>query len=76
MSIETREIRCTGCGSLLAKLADGALTLQRNDLQASFDGDFRASIVCYRAKCRRLNVLRLRASTGEGDRAPRPPPPR
>jgi hypothetical protein len=73
MSIETREIRCAGCGSLLAKLADGALTLQRNDLQATFAGDLRASIVCYRAKCRRLNVLRLRASTGDSDPAARPP---
>jgi hypothetical protein len=72
MSIQTREIRCTGCGSLLAKLADGALSLHRNDLQATFDGDFRASIVCYRAKCRRLNVLRLRA--GADDRPARPPP--
>lgn len=74
MSIETREVRCSGCGSLLAKLADGALTLQRNDLQATFDGDFRAAIVCYRAKCRKLNVLRSRASTGDSDRTPRPTP--
>lgn len=59
---------------MLAKLADGALTLHRNDFQASFDGDFRASIVCYRAKCRRLNVLRLRASDGADDRIARPPP--
>jgi hypothetical protein len=73
MSIETREIRCTGCGSLLAKLADGALTLQRNDLQATFEGDFRAAIVCYRARCRRLNTVRLRATAGGGDRADRPP---
>jgi hypothetical protein len=74
MSIDSREIRCTGCGSLLAKLADGALALQRSDLQATFDGDFRASIVCYRAKCRRLNVLRVRAPAGGDDRAVRPPP--
>ena len=74
MSIETREVRCTGCGSLLAKLADGALSLQRNDLQATIDGDFRASIVCYRAKCRRLNVLRVRAPAGGDDRPVRPPP--
>ena len=74
MSIETREVRCTGCGSLLAKLVDGALTLHRNDFQASFDGDFRASIVCYRAKCRRLNVLRLHAAGGADDGIPRPPP--
>lgn len=65
MSIEAREVRCTGCGSLLAKLADGALTFRRSDMQATFEGDdLRASIVCYRAKCRRLNVLRLRARDG------------
>jgi hypothetical protein len=74
MSIETREVRCTGCGSLLAKLADGALTLQRNDLQATFDGDFHASIVCYRARCRRLNVLRVRAAEGSSGDASDPPP--
>ena len=73
MSIETREVRCTGCGSLLAKLVDGALTLHRNDFQASFDGDFRASIVCYRAKCRRLTVLRLRPFGGADDRVPGSP---
>jgi len=74
MSIETREVRCTGCGSLLAKLVDGALTLHRNDFQASFDGDFRASIVCYRAKCRRLNVLRLGTSGVADDGIPRTSP--
>ena len=73
MSIETREVRCAGCGSLLAKLADGALTLQRNDLQATFAGDLRASIVCYRAKCRRLNVLHQCASGRADERIARPP---
>jgi hypothetical protein len=74
MSIETREVRCAGCGSLLAKLTDGALTIQRNDLQATFDGDLRAAIVCYRARCRKLNVLRVRSSSGDSDRNPQPPP--
>ena len=73
MTIETREIRCTACGSLLAKLADGALTIQRNDLQVAFDGDFRMSIICYRAKCRRLNVLRFRVCGGS-DGSMRSPP--
>ena len=75
MPIETREVRCAGCGSLLAKLADGALSFQRSDLQVTLDGDFRASIVCYRAKCRRLNVLRVLPSDGGGRRAERSPPP-
>jgi phage FluMu protein Com len=74
MSIAKREIRCAGCGSLLAKLAGGALTLQRNDLQATFDGDFHASIVCYRARCRRLNVLWVRAGSGSSGDASDPPP--
>jgi hypothetical protein len=34
MSIETPDVRSAGCGSMLAKLADGALSLQRSDLQA------------------------------------------
>jgi hypothetical protein len=72
MSIEAREIRCAGCGSLLAKLAGGTLHLQRGELQASFDGDFHGSIVCYRARCRRLNVIRVgpadRHEAGSGPR--------
>ena len=66
---DATEIRCAGCDSLLAKLAGGTLQLQRGDLQASFDGDFHASIVCYRARCRRLNVVRVVSSTG-GDPSP------
>jgi len=54
-----KEIRCAGCGSLLAKLAGATLNLQRGDLQASFDGRFHASIVCYRARCRRLSVVQV-----------------
>lgn len=74
MQIEAREFRCTGCGSLLAKLVDGALSLLRSDLQATFDGDFHASIVCYRAKCRRLNVLRVHSPDRGGHDAGRSPP--
>ena len=55
----SKELRCAGCGSLLAKLEAGKLNLQRGDLQASFDGRFHASIVCYRARCRRLNVVEV-----------------
>ena len=67
----SREIRCAGCGSLLAKLAEGALHLRRGDLQASFDGDFHGSIICYRARCRRLNVVRVSSSErGEGKMEP------
>jgi hypothetical protein len=52
-------VRCGGCGSLLAKLTGATLNLQRGDLQASFDGDFHASIVCYRARCRKLTVVQV-----------------
>ena len=54
---QSQELRCAGCGSLLAKLEAGKLNLQRGDLQASFDGRFHASIVCYRARCRKLSVV-------------------
>jgi hypothetical protein len=48
-----------GCGRLLAKMSNGALTLQRGDVQATFDGEFHASFVCYQPRCRRLNVVRI-----------------
>ena len=61
------EIRCAGCGSLLAKLqptapttiGGGALHLRRGDLEATFDGDFRGTIVCYRARCRHVNNIAI-----------------
>ena len=58
-SAVSTEIRCAGCGSLLAKLQGATLNLQRGDLQASFDGQFHASIVCYRARCRQLSVVQV-----------------
>ena len=58
---ELQDVRCSACGKLLAKLHDGSLTLQRGDLQATFDGDFRASFICNRPSCRRLNVVRVRS---------------
>ena len=61
MSISAQEIRCLACGRLLAKLANGTLTVQRGDVQATFDGDFHASFVCYQPRCRRLNVVSVRS---------------
>jgi hypothetical protein len=58
------EIRCRACGALLAKAQDDALTFKRGDLQATFEGDFRASVVCYRPSCRTLLVLRWGARPG------------
>lgn len=59
-----REARCAGCGALLGRLDANGLTIRRGDLQATMDGEFRASLVCYRPQCRRLNILRV---------LPRPP---
>ena len=53
------EIRCISCGVLLAKRDENGLSIQRGDLQATFDGDFHAAFVCYRPRCRKLNVLRM-----------------
>ncbi len=59
MNQKTRQIRCTGCNALLAEVDDSGLVIRRGDLQATIDGDFHASVVCYRPRCRKLNVLRL-----------------
>jgi hypothetical protein len=46
---------------LLAKSERGALSIRRGDhRQATFDGDFCAALVCYRPRCRRLNVIRMK----------------
>jgi phage FluMu protein Com len=66
MSNGTDELRCTHCGRLLAKLKSGVLALQRGDVQATFDGDFHASFVCYQPRCGRLNVVRIRPSGPQG----------
>jgi hypothetical protein len=65
MSNEADEIRCVGCGRLLAKLSDGVLSVHRGDLQATFDGEFHASFVCYLPRCRRLTVVRIRSHQPE-----------
>jgi len=57
MSNEEWDVRCSACGKLLAKAQDGLLTIQRGDLRASFDGRFRASIVCGRPGCGQKNVV-------------------
>lgn len=52
-----QDIRCKNCGTLLAKLDDVGLTIRRGDLQATVEGTFRATLVCYRPRCRSLNIL-------------------
>ena len=61
MTMKTEEVRCLGCGALLARVEGNALTLTRGGLQATFQGSFHASFVCYRPGCQRLNVRRLPA---------------
>ena len=68
MSPSAKDIRCSECGRLLAKLNDGALTVHRGDVQATFDGEFHASFVCHRPGCGRLNVVRVLAPD-----TPKPP---
>jgi hypothetical protein len=57
---DARDVRCTGCGALLARLESGGLSISRGDLQATLVGDFLASLVCYRPHCRKLNVLPMK----------------
>lgn len=56
---KSEDVRCVSCSALLGKLEGGALSIRRGDLQATIDGNFHASVVCYRPTCRKLNVLRL-----------------
>lgn len=60
-----RDGRCSSCGILLARIGDQELTIRRNELQATMTGEFHASVVCYRPRCRTLNVLRIRSKPTE-----------
>ena len=57
MSNEPKDVRCKGCGRLLAKVDDGRLTIQRGDLTATFEGAFRAALVCSQPRCRRTTSI-------------------
>jgi len=57
--VQTTDIRCKSCGALLAKLDETGLTIKRGDLQATLDGAFRATLVCYAPRCRSLNILNI-----------------
>ena len=59
MRTQPREVRCSACGILLATIDESGLVIRRGDLQATFDGELHAALVCYRRSCRKLNVLRL-----------------
>ncbi len=62
MNSKNRQVRCTACNAMLAELDGTGLVIRRGELQATIDGDFHASLVCYRPSCRKLNVLRLATS--------------
>ncbi len=59
MNSNEKDIRCQGCNTLLAKLGDSGLTIRRSELQATVDGEFRATLVCYQHRCRALNIFEL-----------------
>lgn len=65
-----RDLRCSGCGALLAKVEGGGLSIRRGDFQATVVGEFSASLVCYRPQCRKLNVVPMKP-----ERAASPPGP-
>ena len=70
MRTQPQEFRCKSCGILLGKIDDTGLTIRRGDLEANFDGAFRASLRCYRSRCRSLNVIHLsHEQTGQGPAA-------
>lgn len=59
------DICCKACGALLAKVDETGITILRGGLQATFDGVFRATLVCYRSRCRSLNILKISAEQRE-----------
>jgi phage FluMu protein Com len=62
------EVRCKSCGALLAKVDETGLTIKRGDMQATVDGAFRATLVCYAPRCRSLNILNI-STEREGSQA-------
>jgi phage FluMu protein Com len=57
----TVPVRCAFCDALLATNEQGVLRIARGQLEAVIDGTFRASLVCYRPRCKRLNVVNVPA---------------
>jgi hypothetical protein len=53
MTNEPMEIRCRGCGRLLAQVLNGQLTVERGALRTTPDGPFRTALVCPEPPCRR-----------------------
>lgn len=55
--VRSSDVRCTACGALLAKQEPTGLSIRRGDLQATIDGAYRVTLVCYRPRCRTLNIV-------------------
>jgi hypothetical protein len=72
MSNEERDVRCLGCGSLLAKVSGDALVIHRGDLQATVAGQLQAELICYRRSCRLTTVVHI-VSRGVGPGTTAPP---
>ena len=61
------QVRCENCNALLGTIEGDILTLRRGGLVAVIDGDYHASIQCYRPRCRVLNVLVVKPEGGRGN---------
>ena len=57
-------LRCCFCGALLATKDEAGLRIQRGQMEAIIDGSFRALVVCYVPKCRRLNAFSVERKNG------------
>jgi phage FluMu protein Com len=64
--MRTQDVRCPGCGILLARLDETGLTVRRNDLEVHYGGPGQVSLRCYRPRCRKLHVIRLAPATSPG----------
>lgn len=53
------DVRCKTCSNLLARIDETGLTILRGGLQATINGTFRVTLVCYQPRCRSLNILNL-----------------
>lgn len=63
--------QCRSCGTLLAEIEEGGLTIRRGGLQATVTGDAHVSVVCYLPRCRTLNDHQLTADTSQGNERPK-----
>jgi hypothetical protein len=53
---EQFELRCRGCGQLLAEVIEGQLTLQQGNVRATFENGRRTTLICPQPRCRRAKA--------------------